>query len=203
MIGTANFFKGEDMVRKKVVPGFLIVFAAFITAGCTINQNTASPSNNAQYTTQDIQVEVELLVNNPIDKAFANDFAIASAAAEMRYLANLYYDAWVDEWHHVLDTLKQSYQYDEDKGIVDQYKTQYDLFVETAGELEFLEWTDTSVEPDEERGFGTGAISASTLKEADLYRRQVIHLIVRYFPDGEYSFIYNGKGAEIEKLRSE
>jgi hypothetical protein len=73
------------------------------------------------------------------------------------------------------------------------------LFIASAGALEFLDWTDTSVEPGMDRGFGTGAISASVLEKAELYKRQVLYLIDRYFSDGEYTFIYKGKGAEFDK----
>ncbi len=86
-----------------------------------------------------------------------------------------------------------------------KYKNSYEKFVEQASDLERIDWSDTSVSPGPDRTEGTGARSASLLKEAELLKRQVLHLIDNYFYEsseyGEYIYLYQGNGAELDLLR--
>lgn len=141
--------------------------------------------------------------NNPIDKAFDKDFELASATYEMNYSSDLYLEAWKAEWTNITNLIKESYQYEADKKVVDEYKTSFEAFVDKAYDLEALNWTDTTEAPGENRWPGTGQASASLGAQAGLYKHQVLDLIDRYDNqlDGGYKFIYKGNGADIEGLR--
>lgn len=144
----------------------------------------------------------------PIDKAFKKDFEIASSTVELNFLAEKYLEAWKQEWDNVINEIKKRYQFEEDKERVNKYKESYEEFVKAASEFEFLNWSDTSVESGDNRTFGTGAVSAMLMEEAALYKKQVLHLIDKYFTSNygseqdPYNFIYKSNGAEIEKLQS-
>jgi hypothetical protein len=144
--------------------------------------------------------------NNPIDEAFKRDFEIASATVELNYLAYEYLDAWKMEWNNIMSELKKQYEYVQDKKAFNNYKETFEDFVGKASELEWIDWSDTSVEPGEKRTVGTGAKSASIMEEAQLYKRQVLYLIDKYYnerfaaPYSKYLFIYKGNGADLEQL---
>lgn len=144
--------------------------------------------------------------NNPIDEAFKRDFEIVSATVELNYLAYKYLDAWKMEWNNIMSELEKRYKYEQDKNVFDNYKETFEEFARKASELEWIEWSDNSVEPGEKRTVGTVAKSASIMEEAQLYKRQVLHLIDKYYngrlapPYSKYLFIYKGNGADLEQL---
>jgi hypothetical protein len=206
----------------KINQGFscmvVVLLIILILVGCSkINDNTVyqedsknTSTNNEEITIDDNESAVSDLArqlgidkfDNPIDMAFKKDFDFdgASSTPVLNYLANVYLDAWKMEWDNITSILMKQYHYEEDKNKIKNYKKSYEDFIERASELEWIDWSDTSVEPGENRTFGTGAISASTMEEAILFKRQVLYLINKYYPNEEYTFIYSENGAELEKL---
>jgi ABC-type proline/glycine betaine transport system substrate-binding protein len=143
--------------------------------------------------------------NNPIEKVFAKDFKIASATAEINYVAEKYEDAWMAELKNVATQIKKSYKYKEDVKRVDDYVTAYNALAKKAFDIEMLNWSDLS-KPQGKRTFGTGGPGAALLAEAKIYKQATLNLIQHYKsmnPGRVYKFAYKGNGAEIEKLRKQ
>lgn len=143
--------------------------------------------------------------NNPIEKAFAKDFETASATAEINYVNELYLDAWKTEMKNISEMIKKSYQYPEDIKRLEDYLAGYENLIQKAFDLEMLNYMDTEV-PVAERSFGTGGPGAAMLAEARLYKQETFNLIEHYKTltgQEEYSFVFNGKIADIEKLRKD
>lgn len=202
----------------------LVLFTTVILGGCTDDKIISPDNKQLSNSTQNLSAQINIgsgetersneihsgfardfgifSSDNPIDKAFKKDFEIGSFTPELNYLAHSYCDAWEKEWDNIIDKIMDQYQFDEDKKKVQDYKKSYGDFITNASDLEWIDWSDTSVEPGKNRTFGTGAISASVMEEAVLYKRQVLYLIDKYF-SSNYSYLYNGNGAELEKLRKD
>jgi hypothetical protein len=180
-----------------------LVLPTLLISSCTETNNNIGKGNYESSPTFASDARVES-VENPIDQAFKKDFEIASSTYEMNYLAGTYLDAWRSEWENVVAELMKRYEFEGDKNTIRAYKSRYEEFVEQASELEWTDWSDTSVEPGKDRSFGTGAISASFLEEAQLLKRQTLYIIDKYFSEdghyGEYTYLYKGNGAELDKV---
>ncbi|WP_342561608.1 hypothetical protein NST84_18355 [Paenibacillus sp. FSL R7-0345] len=172
--------------KRRMVSLIAIITLALLTAGCTAKVDTDAASDN------------------PIDRVFSKDFENASSTPEDRYVSHAYMDAWEAEWNHLFEGLIKHYPFEEDKNILREYKKRYEAFVEQGSELEWMNWSDTSEAPSE-RISGTGAFGGFMREEANLYRNQVLYLIDKYYSNpntnefGEYTYLYNGNGAEFDK----
>lgn len=192
------------MNKSRIVSLICLTIFTVLTSGCTgtdRNIETDNLSTSSGFV-RDFEVKTS---DNPIDKAFSKDFETNSSTPELNYLANAYLDAWKSEWDNVLLELMNEYQFQEDKNTIKEYKRSYEEFIEEASELEWIDWSDTSVEPGKDRTFGTGAISASLMEEAVLFKNQVLYLIDKYFSEisdyGEYTYLYKGNGAEFDNAK--
>ncbi|WP_145047604.1 hypothetical protein [Paenibacillus xylanexedens] len=192
------------MSNAKIVSFIGVTLFTLVVSGCAAtNAIVNSEEENAPpQIVKALQVKTD---DNPIDQAFGEDFETASATTEINYVANAYLEAWEAEWNHILVELKKHYEHPDDINTLTKYKNSYEKFVEQASDLERIDWSDTSVAPGPDRTEGTGARSASLLEEAELLKRQVLHLIDNYFYDsseyGEYIYLYQGNGAELDLLR--
>lgn len=144
--------------------------------------------------------------DNPIDRAFASDFAEAMSTAELNYVAEKYWAAWKAELDNVAGVIKRQYKFTEDQKKVDAYIAAYGQVAAATGDLEWVNWSDRDESP-ETRWFGTGAVSARLLAEANIYKQATLNLIkIQYGlaggSDGEgtYDYIYAGQGAELNKV---
>ena len=148
------------------------------------------------------------MADNPIDQAFAGDFKVATSTAELNYVAGKYREAWKMEMVNVAAVIKRQYKFPEDQARIDAYTAAYEQAATAAGAVEWLNWSDTKEQP-KNRWFGTGAISASLLAEANIYKQATLNLIDTYQgsaagnPDAKatYTYGYAGQGAELEKLK--
>lgn len=145
--------------------------------------------------------------DNPIDQAFAQDFCEAMNTIEMNYVSEKYMDAWKAEMKNVAAVLKQSYVFTEDKAHVDVYVASYEKVAESAGYIEWLNWSDAKEDPNH-RSFGTGAASASLSAKANIYKQATINLIDAYHGQAgdnslSYTYVYSGKGADLAKVRDQ
>ena len=148
---------------------------------------------------------VTLEKNNPINKAFDKDFEKANNTVEINYVSEKYDDAWKAEMLYVAGLIKKSYKFKEDRQRVDDYVALYDKLAKKAFDLAMLNWSDID-QPPGKRGFGTGATGASIGAEAQIYKQATLNLIMHYQGIGEekkYKFLYNGKGAELDKVRNQ
>jgi len=147
-------------------------------------------------------------INNPIDKAFLKDRNEAMSTVEINYVMGKYAEAWQAEMNHAATVIKGKYEFDEDKTRIDDYIEAYEKVAAAAIRVEWLKWSDTTQSP-EGRHFGTGAVSASSSAKANIYKQATFNLINTYQgqegsnPDNnfKYSYIYSGKGAELEKIK--
>ena len=143
--------------------------------------------------------------NNPIEKAFAKDFETASATAEISFVNELYLNAWNAELKNVSELIKKSYQFPEDIKRLEDYLSGYENLIQKAFDLEMLNYIDTT-EPVSDRSFGTGGPGGAMLAQAKLYKQATFNLIEHYKTltgQEKYAFIFNGKIADIEKLRKD
>lgn len=148
------------------------------------------------------------MADNPIDQAFTGDFMVATSTVEINYVAEKYREAWKTEMVNVAAVIKRQYKFPEDQARIDSYTAAYEQAAAAAGAVEWLNWSDTEEQP-ENRWFGTGAVSASLLAEANIYKQATLNLINAYQgsaagnPDGKatYTYGYAGQGAELEKIR--
>lgn len=208
-------------MKNRLFIGCTAILLLLMVTGCSNSIPTQKVESTADFEENSTDVEIAVKdedrnkrgfekdlnidASNPIDIAFERDFQIASATVELNFLAEKYLEAWKSEWNNIMNELKKLYQFQEDKDKVDSYKKSYEETIRKASELERLDWSDTSVEPGENRIFGTGVTSAALMEEAELYKRQVLYLIDKYYDgrydilEDEYLFIYKGNGAEIEK----
>jgi len=192
------------MSNGRTVSFICIIIFTFLASGCTRADGNIGAGNLSESSgfARDFEVKTS---DNPIDKAFSNDFEIASSTPELNYLANTYQDAWKKEWDNIILELMKQYQFQEDKNTIKEYKRSYEDFIEQASELEWIDWSDTSVKPGKDRTFGTGAVSASLMEEAVLFKKQVLYLIDKHFSEmsdyGEYTYLYKGNGVEFDKAK--
>jgi hypothetical protein len=196
---------GQQMLNLNVVKIFTFLLWIFFMNGCSTGQEMTSTVNtNVQVSNkEDANIRYQLIEGNPIDEAFKKDFEIASATPELNFLANSYLDAWKSEWDNITNMLINNYEFVEDRDAIKAYKVSFEEFSQRAFDVEWLNYTDTTVPPGTRKMIGTGAISLSLLEEAYTYKRQVLVLIDRYYLDNQYSFIYKGNGAELVKMREE
>ena len=188
------------MKRIRMLVVSMIIMCLFST-GFT----SASPEKKAVTSDKQIEQKTEEKAedNNIIDKSFKKDFEMATATAEINYVAELYSKAWQAEFKSVATKIKKGYKYKEDQKRVDDYVTAYTSVAKKAFDLEMLNWSDISETP-AKRNFGTGAGGAALLAEGMVYKQATLNLIQHYqgMSDGnEYKYSYNGKGAELQKLR--
>ncbi len=144
-------------------------------------------------------------MNNPIDKAFARDFEMAANTAEINYVSESYLNAWQAELDNVAKFVKKTYNFPEDRKRVDDYVSAYKKVAERAFDLEMLSWSDTESPPDI-RSFGTGGPGASLSVQARIYKQATMNLILHFsttHDSSRYKYLYNGKGAQLEKLREQ
>ena len=155
--------------------------------------------------TVDVPAEVDLDQDNPIDNAFAKDFEMAQASAEISYVGEAFQEAWKAELANVASAVKKSFTNKEDGKRVDDYLADYESLAKKAFDLEMLNWISDPAEPIATRSFGTGATGAAVLAEAKIYKQAALNLVEHYQTDPEktYSFIYKGKGADLAKLRQQ
>lgn len=139
--------------------------------------------------------------DNPIDQAFEKDFEIAGTTMEISYLAAKYLEAWENEWDHITKVYMDHLEFEQDRETFKTYIHAFEAFANAASDIVWLDYTDLSVDP-AERAYGTAARGSSMLRMADLYKEQVFYMI-QSFVGNDYTFIYSGNGAEIEKWRSE
>lgn len=142
-----------------------------------------------------------LISGNPIDEAFKTDFDIASSTPEINYLSNVYLEAWQDEWDNITTALLNQLEMDEDRQVIRDYRLNFQAYAESLYEVEWLDYTDTSVPAEEHRLVGTGAMSAAALAQASAYKREVLLWIDRYYIEDSYSYKYKGSGAQLLQRR--
>jgi hypothetical protein len=143
---------------------------------------------------------------NPIEKAFAPDFASAVATPEIGAVAEAYYDAWKAELQAVSNQIKKAYPVKDDVKRVDAYLADYENLAQKAFDLEMLNWLDDPEKPVSERSFGTGGPGAAMLAQARIYKQATLNLITHLQamnPDVAYTFTYKGKGADLDTLRKQ
>lgn len=141
--------------------------------------------------------------DNPIDSAFANDFQKAQSTVEINYVSEKYLQAWKKELVNAANVLKGKYKFKEDKIIVDEYLAGYEKAAKAAGNAEWLNWADIDSPPNN-RLSGTGAASASMSAQAIVYKQatcNLINIIKGVSSEGQYQYLYSGKGAELEKIK--
>ena len=176
-------------------PGFAIDLNEVASSAATVQQTQEQPETQ----------EVDLDIHNPIEKAFAKDFEMAQATAEINFVNEAYLDAWKAEMTNIVSVLKKSFTNSEDGKRVDEYAAAYNALADKAFELEMLNWVSDPEEAGAERSFGTGATGGAMLAQAKIFKQATLNLIAHYQanPDLAYTFIYNGKGADLEKLRAQ
>lgn len=176
----------------------LLAFSAS-TFAADVNE-TASIESSTQQTQ-----EVDQDLNNPIEKAFAKDFEMAQATSEINYVSEAYLEAWTAEMANIASVLKKSFANKEDAKRVDDYVAAYNALADKAFELEMLNWISDPDESVADRSFGTGATGAAMLAQGKIFKQATLNLITHYQASSEsaYTFIYNGKGADLEKLRAQ
>lgn len=143
--------------------------------------------------------------DNPIDRAFAKDFAEVISTVEMNYVAEKYLEAWQAEMRHAAAVLKGRYNFAEDRARVDTYVTAYEQVADAAVYLEWLNWSDTEQSP-AGRSFGTGAVSASLGAKAYIYKQATLNLLKMYqghSAENPYLYAYAGKGAGLAQIQAE
>ena len=143
------------------------------------------------------------LDENPIDKAFANDFKIAQTTVELNYVNEKYLQAWKSELFNAANILKEQYKFKEDKDNIDNYVVAYQQAAKATGNAEWLNWSDSDSPPNN-RTSGTGAASAGMAAEAKVYKQatcNLINIIKGLSGEGEYNYIYSDNGAGLEKFK--
>ncbi|MBU1105725.1 MAG: hypothetical protein KKB51_03570 [Candidatus Riflebacteria bacterium] len=180
-----------------ILAGLFAFSAPTFAADVNETANTESFAQQAQ--------EVDLDVDNPIEKAFAKDFEMAQATAEINYVNEAYLEAWKAEMANVASVLKKSFTNKEDGKRVDDYVAAYNTLADKAFELEMLNWISDPEESVANRSFGTGATGGAMLAQGEIFQQATLNLIAHYQANPElvYTFIYNGKGADLEKLRAQ
>ncbi len=185
----------------------LLAFSAPGFAGSAQEVATSEISDTAaqQTTGQQNPQVVDLDINNPVEKAFAKDFEMAQATVEINFVNEAYLEAWKAEMANIASVIKKSFTNKEDSKRVDDYVTAYNTLADKAFELEMLNWLSDPEEAGSERSFGTGATGGAMLAQAKIFKQATLNLITHYQsnPDFAYIFIYNGKGADLEKLRAQ
>lgn len=143
--------------------------------------------------------------DTPIDQAFFQDFQEAGNTLESNYVWEKYLKAWKAEAIYAGSMVKGKFPYPKDQQFVDEYLKAYEQASNAAAALERLNWSDGS-QPPEKRMIGTGAASAGMAMKAELYKEATLHLIQIYqgpSGDGEYTYHYTGKGAELAKVKEQ
>lgn len=204
---------------------FMITLLSFAIAGCTnepILSNTSNDDNNQKPSTtiEKDQSEEEIsgvisfsendinngiVEDNPIDKIFDEDFKLGTSTVELRFISSKYLDAWKEEFNNVTERIKDEFKYNEDKNRVDEYRKSLSNFVDNASRLEWLNWADIETSPDQNRSFGTGAITGCNMVEAELYKNQTLFLIEKYFYtfDREYNYFFKNDDSSMEEYRNQ
>lgn len=194
-------------MKKNLAFMILIGMLSFSAPGFAVDANEVASSATAVQQAQEQQgtQEVDLDINNPIEKAFAKDFEMAQATAEINFVNEAYLDAWKAEMTNIVSVLKKSFTNSEDGKRVDEYAAAYNTLADKAFELEMLNWVSDPEEAGAERSFGTGATGGAMLAQAKIFKQATLNLIAHFQtnPDLAYTFIYNGKGADLEKLRAQ
>lgn len=142
--------------------------------------------------------------DNPIDKAFAEDFANAGASAEINFVAEAYLNAWKAELQIVAGKVKKLYTNKDDAERMTVYLTTYEKLADAAFDLEILNWIDDTTKPVSERLVGTGGLGAAMLAQARIYQQATLNLIAHLHtsdPEVQYVFSYHGNGADLDALR--
>ena len=194
-------------MKKNLTFMILIGLLTFSAPGFAGDVKEVASSETAVQQTQELQEtqEVNLDINNPIEKAFAKDFEMAQATAEINFVNEAYLEAWKAEMTNIVSVLKKSFTNSEDGKRVDEYAAAYNALAEKAFDLEMLNWVSDPEEAGAERSFGTGATGGAMLAQAKIFKQATLNLVTHYQanPDLVYTFIYNGKGADLEKLRAQ
>jgi len=149
--------------------------------------------------------KIDLTRDNPIDRAFAKDFQTAQVTPEINYVNEEYLNAWKAEMSNVSTVVKKSFANAEDGKRVDEYVADYENLINKAFDLEMLNWISDPAESIASRSFGTGGPGAAMLAQGRIYKQATLNLIAHYEanPEVKYKFVYNGKGADLEKLREQ
>ena len=100
-------------------PGFAIDLNEVASSAATVQQTQEQPETQ----------EVDLDIHNPIEKAFAKDFEMAQATAEINFVNEAYLDAWKAEMTNIVSVLKKSFTNSEDGKRVDEYAGAYKVHV--------------------------------------------------------------------------
>ena len=149
--------------------------------------------------------QAQEMADNPIDQAFAADLNTGRSTYELNYAASEYCKAWKAELEHAGDILKGQYTFDVDKAKVEAYVTAAQQLSKTAGAVERLNWSDTTMEP-AGRHVGTGAASAGLLAQARTYKEATLFLIQTYGGNNpkekeSYQYSYIGQGVDWAAVR--
>lgn len=180
-------------------PGFAGEVKPADAAGQPVTEQVAVTEQAA------VNQETDIDINNPIEKAFAKDFEMAQATPEINYVNEAYLEAWKAEMANAAAVVKKSLPHQDDGKRVDDYVAACSALADKAFELEMLNWISDPEAPIADRSFGTGATGGAMLAQARIYKQVTLNLITHYQanPDMAYSFIYSGKGADLEKLRAQ
>ncbi len=193
---------------KHLILAVLIAFTAPAFAGEVKTADAAGqPATEQAVVTEQAAVtsETDIDINNPIEKAFAKDFEMAQATPEINYVNEAYLEAWKAEMANAAAAVKKTLPQKDDGKRVDDYVAAYSALADKAFELEMLNWISDPEAAIADRSFGTGATGGAMLAQARIYKQATLNLITHYqsSPDMAYSFIYSGKGADLEKLRAQ
>ncbi len=183
----------------------LAVLIAFSAPGFAGEVKPADVAGQPVTEQADVAKRDDIDTNNPIEKAFAKDFAMAQATPEINYVNEAYLEAWKAEMANAATVVKNSLPLKDDGKRVDDYIAACNVLAEKAFDLEMLNWLSDPEASVADRSFGTGATGGAMLAQARIFKQATLNLIthLQANPDTSYSFTYNGKGADLEKLRAQ
>ncbi len=149
--------------------------------------------------------QAQELSDNPIDQAFAADLNTGRSTYELNYVTSEYCKAWKAELEHAGGIIKGRYVFDADKEKIDAYVAAVQQLSKVAGDVERLNWSDTTMEP-AGRHVGTGATSAGLLAQARTYKEATLFLIQTYGGNNPeekaaYQYLYAGQGIDWAAVR--
>ncbi len=193
------------MMKRTLNHLILAVLLAFSTPAFAADVKQADTAGQPATEQAAVTQATDIDMNNPIEKAFAKDFEMAQATPEINYVNEAYLEAWKAEMANAAAVVKKSLPHQEDGKRVDDYVAACNVLADKAFELEMLNWISDPEASITDRSFGTGATGGAMLAQARIYKQTTLNLITHYQanPDMVYAFIYNGKGADLEKLRAQ
>ncbi len=144
-------------------------------------------------------VIADISINNPIDNDFAKHFVRVSSSMDGRWISGLYYNAWYQEWHNLVNEILDSLIYQEDIDALNTYRNNFNETVQSMSEVIAFEYTSTE-EPVVERTYGSALAETINHNGAIMYKNETIRLI-NSRPWNKYIFAY--QGIDLDELLNE